>query len=386
MTVTIVNQQIRVFTVASLEALGPYVEQWDQLALQAPQRLPMLSASWVMTYLEHCLHPHESWKCYLATTPDGRLVGILPLVIMPHPLWGSFFPTLHTPWDWHTRSGDFLANPGLETQIFEAFLVALREEFGSCFTLEMKGLRDNSPTLTVLSQGIAGWVSWTKPEPPGGFIPVDGSFEQFLSKLSPKFKSNLRWAGKKLAQMPGFAMTFSSVSFANFRSLEKFLELEASGWKGKGGTAIACSSGLKAFYRQLARRLADRGWLELHFLESKSKPIAGHFAVRFGSTLVIPKLAYDEAYSKFSPGSVLFERTIERAFGIGDCQEINMLSDTNWFNRWNMEWGGYCHACLFPRHPVPLFLGRMPKIVRTKLAQIQWIVRIYKYLLKFRGG
>ena len=53
---TLINNrkiQIQVITVTSLDALVPYAEQWDQLALQAPQRLPMLSSAWVMAYLEH---------------------------------------------------------------------------------------------------------------------------------------------------------------------------------------------------------------------------------------------------------------------------------------------------------------------------------------------
>ena len=382
---TLINNrkiQIQVITVTSLDALVPYAEQWDQLALQAPQRLPMLSSAWVMAYLEHCLNPDEKWKCYLATTLDSQLIGVLPIVIKPHSIWHSFFLTLHTPWDWHTRSGDLLAESGMERLILQAFLDTLRKDFGHRFILEMKGVRGNSPTLMALSHTIPGWVPLIRQEAPGGFIPVTGTLEQFQKKLSTKFKSNLRYSFKKLVQMPGFAITFLTQSGIDSLSLSRFFELEASGWKGKIGTAIEYSSNLKSFYYTLAKELAKRKWLEVHLLEAEQNLIAGHFAVRFGSALIIPKIAYDEAYSKFSPGSILFERIIERAFEEESCIEINMLSDAEWFNRWKMEWSIYYQISLFPKHPAPLILGKMPKILYKILSKIRWLRHFYQRFAK----
>lgn len=380
------NSFIQVVVLASLEALEPYAEQWDQLALQAPQQLPMLSAAWVMAYLEHCLGPQESWRCYLATEPDGRLVGVLPIIKTPHPLWHSFLPILHTPWDWHTRSGDLLANSGMEREIFKAFLKVLREEFGSCFILEMKGIRDNSPTLKVLDQHITGWEHFLKREPPGAFIKIDGSFEKFQEKFSSDFKSTLRRKSRRIAELPGFALDFLTGPSADLDNLKKFLELEASGWKGEEGTAIIHSSSLKAFYIELGKKLAERGWLELHLLQTEQKVIAGSFAVQFGTALIIPKLSYDESLSKFSPWSVLFHSTIERAFNGGNCREINLLGDSEWFSRWKMELGAYWQAHLFPSHPIPLLLGKMPMILRTKLGKIKWIRNLYQRLSNVRRG
>lgn len=379
-TVATANPHIRVFVVTSLDALEPYAEQWDQLALQAPQQLPMLSAAWVMAYLEHCLGSQESWRCYLAIEPNGQLVGILPIIKTPHPFWHSFLPILHTPWDWHTRSGDLLANSGMEQEIFKAFLKVLCEEFGSCFILEMKGIRDNSPTLKVLDQHITGWEHFLKREPPGAFIKIDGSFEKFQEKFSSDFKSTLRRKSRRIAELPGFTLDFFSGPSADLDNLKKFLELEASGWKGKEGTAIIHSSSLKAFYIELGKRLAERGWLELHLLQTEQKAIAGSFAVQFGTALIIPKLSYDESLSKFSPWSVLFHSTIERTFNAGNCREINLLSDSAWFSRWKMDLGAYWQVHLFPSHPIPLLLGKIPMILRTKLGKIKWIRYLHQRL------
>lgn len=379
--VSLTNPKIQVITVASFDALEPYTKQWDQLALQAPQQLPMLSSAWVLAYLQHCLNPDEKWRCYLATAPDGCLIGILPIIIKPHPLWRSFLPTLHTPWDWHTRSGDLLTESGMENCVLHAFWDTLHNEFGNYFVLEIKGIRDNSPTLSLLNSEAPIGVSWIRREEPlGGFIAVQGSFEAFQGKFTDKVNRNLHRQGKRLAEMPDYCLTFYSGPWTDFSQIEKFFKLEALGWKGNEKTAIACSIKLQAFYRQLAHNLANRGWLELDLLEVEGKLIACHFAVHFGAALVILKTAYDEAYAKFSSGSVLFEKTVERAFKEAGCYEINLLSDANWLNRWKVEWGRYWQLDLFPRHPVVIILEKVPRVLQKKLIKIQWLRHLYQRL------
>jgi hypothetical protein len=53
-------------------------------------------------------------------------------------------------------------------------------------------------------------------------------------------------------------------------TLERFYELEGSGWKGRSGTAIACDSQTREFYDAIARAAADFGYLSLDFLEVES--------------------------------------------------------------------------------------------------------------------
>lgn len=375
---TTTNQQIQVITVTSLEGLELYAEQWDQLALQSPQQLPMLSAAWVMPYLEHCLAPNESWTCYLAITPDRRLVGILPLVIRPHPVWRSFLPILHTPYDEHTRCGDLLVASGMENLVFERFLVALFEQFGSSFVLEIKGIRDNSPTLLLLKRKIHGWSIWLKSDRLGYFIFFDKPLEKFMETLSSGFKQNLRKSNRRLAKSLNYSFTSVTNSAAVHHSFEKFLELESSGWKGKSGTAIKCSLKLNKFYYELVQRLSERGWLELDFLEVEGKPIAGLFAVQFGSALAFPKSAYDEAYSFYSPGNLLLENIVKQAFNGSKYREINFVGNTKWLEDWKVDKVTYYQLYLFPRHPVPLLLERIPRILFAWFVQVPWVRRIYQ--------
>jgi CelD/BcsL family acetyltransferase involved in cellulose biosynthesis len=86
---------------------------------------------------------------------------------------------------------------------------------------------------------------------------------------------------------------------------ELFLRLEYSGWKGRAGTAMACSPSDAAFFRLLVDRFGREGLLQLWFLEASGTPVAGQCNLISGDTVFHFKIAYDEDLARFSPGVLL---------------------------------------------------------------------------------
>lgn len=87
--------------------------------------------------------------------------------------------------------------------------------------------------------------------------------------------------------------------------VDDFLRLEAGGWKGAAGTAIASRPADARFFREAMRRLAARGRLHIAALVVDGRPIAMSCNVRSGSTMFGLRRAYDEAWSEYSPGHIL---------------------------------------------------------------------------------
>ena len=116
----------------------------------------------------------------------------------------------------------------------------------------------------------------------------------WLEGTRPKFRSNLRRTRRQLEELG--AVGTQHFKSADPQALEKFYALEASGWKGKQGTAIACDRRTRQFYDQVAQASAQAGLLSLDFLELDNKPIAAHFALQFGGRYCLAKAAYDESY------------------------------------------------------------------------------------------
>lgn len=85
-------------------------------------------------------------------------------------------------------------------------------------------------------------------------------------------------------------------------ALETFLKLEASGWKGKRGTALLQDSGDAAFIRRATVALADTGQCEIVTLRAGDTPVAGSIVVRHQDRAFYFKLGIDERFAKYSPG------------------------------------------------------------------------------------
>jgi len=84
-------------------------------------------------------------------------------------------------------------------------------------------------------------------------------------------------------------------------AVEQFLALEASGWKGRAGTALA-SAGHRAFFGEMARTFAADGRLQLLSLELDGTPIAMKCNVIAGDGIFCFKIAHDERFARYSPG------------------------------------------------------------------------------------
>jgi CelD/BcsL family acetyltransferase involved in cellulose biosynthesis len=108
--------------------------------------------------------------------------------------------------------------------------------------------------------------------------------------------------------------------------LDEHFTLEASGWKGENGTAIASTPESRAFYTNLARWAADRGWFRLIFLRLSGKPVACDYALVHNGVLYTLKAGYDESYRSFGPGALLLHDEIAYCFEQG-VERIDLLGN-----------------------------------------------------------
>jgi CelD/BcsL family acetyltransferase involved in cellulose biosynthesis len=85
-------------------------------------------------------------------------------------------------------------------------------------------------------------------------------------------------------------------------ALEIFLKLEASGWKGQRGTALAQDAGDAAFVRRATVAMADNGQCEIVSLRAGDTPVAAAIVLRHQHRAFYFKLGIDERFAKYSPG------------------------------------------------------------------------------------
>ncbi|MCG6156586.1 GNAT family N-acetyltransferase [Rubinisphaera margarita] len=84
-----------------------------------------------------------------------------------------------------------------------------------------------------------------------------------------------------------------------------FLRLEASGWKGRGGTAMVQSDQERDLFLTVTRQGWARRKLQMFGLFLDGRPIAMKCNLHSGREGMAWKIAFDEAFSKYSPGLIL---------------------------------------------------------------------------------
>lgn len=85
-------------------------------------------------------------------------------------------------------------------------------------------------------------------------------------------------------------------------ALEIFLKLEASGWKGKRGTALLQNEGHLAFIRRAVRDMAAANHTQVISLHAGDIPVAAAVVLRHLDRAIYFKLGVDERFAKYSPG------------------------------------------------------------------------------------
>lgn len=85
-------------------------------------------------------------------------------------------------------------------------------------------------------------------------------------------------------------------------ALETFLQLEASGWKGKRGTALLQDAGDATFIRRAVPALAETAQCEIITLRAGTSAVAAGIVLRHQDRAFFFKLGIDEHFAKYSPG------------------------------------------------------------------------------------
>ena len=145
--------------------------------------------------------------------------------------------------------------------------------------------------------------------------------------------------------------------------LREFLRLEASGWKGRDGTAFQCSEPGKKFFLTAVTEAFNQGRLMMLALRLNGRDIAQlcNFLCRDGSFAF--KVAFDQEYARYSPG-VLLE--------LENIRQVHQLSGT-------ISWMDSCTWS--PQSPVQ-YLWWEDRFIQTALiATAKWPGRWIRHLL-----
>lgn len=100
-------------------------------------------------------------------------------------------------------------------------------------------------------------------------------------------------------------------------ALETFLALEAAGWKGRTGTALAALPADAAYFRDVIARFAAADAARIDLLRLDGEPVAAGVLLDFAGQAHFLKIAYDETKARLSPGRALAIEMLRADFAAG---------------------------------------------------------------------
>ncbi|MGH8263267.1 MAG: GNAT family N-acetyltransferase [Steroidobacteraceae bacterium] len=193
-----------------------------------------------------------------------------------------------------------------------------------------------------------------------------GSFEEFWEARGKNLKQNLRKQRRKLeseSRRLGFEAAVTPERVAAV--LREFAAIESRGWKAQEGTAIAPDNAQGRFYADALARFAATGDALACALRIDDTPVAADLCVQDGSSIVILKTTYDEAYKSLSPGQLLHEETFRHLYERPDLARIEFYGRVmEWHTRWTEQARNQFHINVY-RWP---WVKRLSRLRRSEAA------------------
>jgi CelD/BcsL family acetyltransferase involved in cellulose biosynthesis len=301
--------------------------EWNALLARGPVDAPMLRHEWIAAWLD-AFAPGAEPLVLVARTPSGEAQGMAPFLCERRR--GATW--LVAPANDHSCRFEWVLGADASGAV-GALWGHLRDRLRWDAML-LRDLPRDGPTSNLLEplaradRHLTGrWESMRSP-----YIELGGG--QAEERTSARFRSNLRRRARKLQEAGAPALRRVDRPEDVDGALGEFLALEASGWKGRHGTAIALDRALVKFYAHVARDAALRGALAVRILELDGRAVAVHLGIVHRGVYYLPKTAYDEGLGPASPGQLLQREVLAECEARGLSRFEFLGPDMDWKRDW----------------------------------------------------
>jgi CelD/BcsL family acetyltransferase involved in cellulose biosynthesis len=274
-------------------ALRELVAEWEALAADAAEPNPFYEHWMLLPALE--AYGAADFRC-LAVWESGTLAGLFPLRRertfhgLPVRALGS----------WRHRNMLLCGTPLVHAKFATRAITALLQS-GHAPLVEFDWIAAGGAFYGALAEAaVASGLPWLVTDAYTRAMLVRSRDPR--ARFNSNMKNNLRrWQGRLAA--------FGEVTPVRLAPggdvaawTDDFMRLEASGWKGRAGTALACRDDDRRFTAAVFAEAFRRGRLQITGLDIDGRALARHVMLAAGEGAFTFKIAYDETYEKCSPG------------------------------------------------------------------------------------
>lgn len=315
---------------SSLDQLS---DQANQLFAEFEKKSLFYSKPWFENLTLNSLKPTEN-PFYACVIDGDDVLAILPLLKRTEGEWdalSSNFSNLFTPLVHHESQHDILSclARGLLDSDFQYLQITPYDDDNVI-------VHDFKKTLETV-----GFQCHRHPVFYNWFYSVNQqSFKDYLTTRPPNLRNTIKRKHRKLEREQGCHIKL-------YKTLDDNLEQAVNDYNQVYSASWKANEPFDEFIKGLAQSFAKEDWLRLAILYVDDKPIAGQFwFVSYGKASIF-RLAYDQSWSKYSPGSILTSFLMEYVIDTDQVEEIDFLMGNDkykqdWMSERRERWSLNC--------------------------------------------
>jgi len=298
---------------------------WEALLEAGPEPYYAQLPEWMEAVSNH-LHDDDS-RWFVAEDDEG------PLVALPYQTSVRRQGPLRVRMLANERGVDGLAAPRLRPDPLRRALLAASAADGEPIdVLSLNGLRPGSAFIRLATAASTGLYAEVRH---GGFSTIETrvTADEWMAAASRNLRSGLRKARNRFEARGTMTISEVTTPAEVEAAFEEYVAIEATGWKADSG-ALANQPVDRALMRHLLVACAATGQATVRMLRLDGRAVAGQLATIGAGTLVLYKVAYDEAHADLSPSNILLADLIKACCDRPDVDRIDLVTKQPWHERW----------------------------------------------------
>jgi CelD/BcsL family acetyltransferase involved in cellulose biosynthesis len=321
------SARFRVEPVTTVDHWREIAAAWDRVLRATEGYTGLQSFDFLSTWWACLAADRKLW--ILAFYDGDELVGVAPLQLAERRILGKAYRVLQ----FLAMTEDILRPTMLfPAQHRQALLAALNgflaEHRRSWDMLELDELA-RAERLTDSMRKLAGVCGCLYRQTPFHACPYLelGSLtpESFWRGRSSKLRKNLRAGERKLAQMGPVDLEIYRTPDDIHVGFEKFRGIARLSWKHEARIGMADDARYEIFYDRLLGTFARRHAARALILTVAGRPVAATLALLFDGVYYSLQIVHDEAYARYSPGTLLEARELELLLRERDARRYEFM-------------------------------------------------------------
>ncbi len=318
--------------------------------------------AWFRNLVNAVYPSHEGVRIYVARS-GKKPVAALPILVQKYALGhrveslGNYYTAVYAP----------VVSPDASLSDLVTLLKTVRADYSQLASIRMSPMDPKSSTYLLFEKALkaAGLVPFEFFCFGNWYLPVQGNWDAYLMTRPGTLRSTIKRMTKKF-QADGGTLELLQGSAEVERALTAYEQVYALSWKD--------SEPYPNFVQGLARTCAERGWLRLGVAWLDGKPIAAQIWIVSNDSANIYKVAYDEAFKAYTPGTLVTAMMMQHVIETDKVSKVDYLMGDDpykktWMSERQERWGIIAYN---PRSIGGLFelcreaLGRLVKLGLAK--------------------